>query len=251
MGKQSARPVLLVQMERRFPSVGTTIGATVQCGRTRPDQFGSTSNSCSSTTAGQVQYTGGVLEACNGISWIPIDSGMHFISTQTASNSASLQFTNLPSTYNTLFLNCTGMQPESNDDTPALQFGEGSTPTWKTASYSYGVLGLDANGGSAVNAHGTSASSINLTYSLADCGAVGGTTCGTNYSYSFNAYIYAVGSSTLTKHLVFEGVPTSDPNIQVGAGYYVGDTNPITAIRFIFAGGQNVGAGTCSLYGMN
>ena len=32
-------------------------------------QFGSTTNSCSSTTAGQVQYTGGVLEYCNGSAW--------------------------------------------------------------------------------------------------------------------------------------------------------------------------------------
>jgi hypothetical protein len=72
-------------------------------------RVGSTGASCSSTNAGAVQYTSGTLEACNGTSWIPIDSGMHFISTQTASSSTSLQFTNLPTSYNTLFLNCAGL----------------------------------------------------------------------------------------------------------------------------------------------
>jgi hypothetical protein len=49
-------------------------------------RVGSTAASCSSTNAGAVQYTGGVFEGCNGTSWIPMDSGMHYISTQTASS---------------------------------------------------------------------------------------------------------------------------------------------------------------------
>jgi hypothetical protein len=35
--------------------------------------------------------------------------GLTLISTQTASNSASLQFTSLPTSYNTLFLNCSNV----------------------------------------------------------------------------------------------------------------------------------------------
>src|SRR6478609_6085231 len=55
------------------------------------------------------------MQLCNGTNWIgwggaSISGGsMTLISTQTASASASLQFTNLPTSYNTLFLNCTGL----------------------------------------------------------------------------------------------------------------------------------------------
>ena len=49
------------------------------------------------------------LQFCNGTNWMSMSGGgpgtgpMTLISTQTASASASLQFTNLPTSYNTLF----------------------------------------------------------------------------------------------------------------------------------------------------
>jgi hypothetical protein len=61
------------------------------------------------------------------------DSALTLISTQTASSSASLQFTNLPTSYNTLFLNCAGLLMSSNTVVPKLQIGEGAGPTWETA----------------------------------------------------------------------------------------------------------------------
>ena len=62
---------------------------------------------CKAAITGAVRYNSTTprLEYCNGTSWIA-DGGMTLISTQTASASASLQFTNLPTSYNTLFINC-------------------------------------------------------------------------------------------------------------------------------------------------
>src|SRR4051794_38495236 len=51
---------------------------------------------------------------CNGSSWIAMGgigvTGPYiFVSTQTANNSATLDFTNLPTSYNTLFVNCSSI----------------------------------------------------------------------------------------------------------------------------------------------
>jgi hypothetical protein len=83
-----------------------------------------------------------IYQFCNGTNWKSMggigggsSGGLTLISTQTASASASLQFTNLPTTYNTLFLNCTGLLTSSNSATVRLNVGEGSGPTWETGAY--------------------------------------------------------------------------------------------------------------------
>lgn len=76
---------------------------------------------------------------CNGTNWVSMSSigtsgPFTLISTQTASSSASLQFTGLPSTYNTLFLNCTGLLSSSNSAILKIYVGEGATLTWETGA---------------------------------------------------------------------------------------------------------------------
>jgi hypothetical protein len=95
-------------------------------------QVGSTTASCSGSNAGAVQYTSGTLEACNGTSWTPIDSGMHFISTASASTTTSIQFTSLPAPYTTLFMNCEDLALSNTTSGKVLvQVGESSGPTWE------------------------------------------------------------------------------------------------------------------------
>jgi hypothetical protein len=210
-------------------------------------RVGSTAASCSSTNAGAVQYTSGTLEACNGTSWIPIDSGMHFISTQTASSSASLQFTNLPTTYNTLFLNCAGLQPSINPATILFQVGEGSGPTWETSpSYTSLAYVTNSGGGGGVVATTTAPDLTNST----------GGVFAAPYSTSSMLYLYNVGSSTLYKTSIWQLSRATDnfgavvDFFELGKGYWNNDTNPITGIEVIPNVG-NIASGTCSLYGMN
>lgn len=226
-------------------------GGSVGIGTTSPQaaldvngaaRVGSTGASCSSTNAGAVQYTSGTLEACNGTSWIPIDSGMHFISTQTASSSASLQFTNLPTSYNTLFLNCAGLVPSANGTNIYLYVGEGSTPTWETGAH-YSVAGEYWN---------TANTGSNLTTTTASDALYNGLApVKTTFPVGLLMYINNVGSSTIYKMMTTKW--TGGYNYlflgSVGA-YWNNDTNPITAIELSASSG-NLTSGTCSLYGMN
>jgi hypothetical protein len=169
---------------------------------------------------------------------------MHFISTQTASSSASLQFTGLGSTYNTLFLNCNGLVPATNSVSLELQYGEGATPTWETANYSFGGR-YATQGGSSGNEDGASGSSIGLD---------GGVSNSAGANISFKAWISNVGSSSLYKQTValigaYEVSSTFEDWV-AASGTYTGDTNAVTAIRILMSSG-NITSGTCSLYGLN
>jgi len=199
-------------------------------------QFGSTAASCNSTNAGAVQYTSGVLEACNGTSWIPIDGGMHFISTQTASSSASLQFsgTNWSSDYNTLFLNCTGIRMSATNNTFDIQIGEGAGPTWETGAH-YNVTGQTA----------TATGMMNGSFPQA---------AGTKTSIRVLGYLDTVSSSALYKTFSWMAC-SSDSASGCGANtwdssWWTNDTNPVTGLRIVAQAGT-IASGTCSLYGMN
>jgi hypothetical protein len=191
-----------------------------------------------------------VMQFCNGTTWMSMGSsgtgtGMTLISTQTASASASLQFTNLPTSYNTLWLNCSGMEPGTATVALQLQVGEGATPTWETASYNYGdTLSSSVSGGSNTNA--TAASAIQLDQGL------DGTS--TSYSASYEILINNVSNTTFYKSILYQSAAYVATNggyyNNNGAGVYTGDTNAITAVRVQYSSG-NISVGKCSLYGMN
>src|SRR5262249_13385579 len=76
---------------------------------------------------------------CNGSTWIAYggaagNGGLVQLSTQTASASASLQFTNLPTTYNTFFLNCFSLILSTNTHL-YYRVGEGAGPTWQSGAH--------------------------------------------------------------------------------------------------------------------
>jgi hypothetical protein len=211
--------------------------------------LGATSDSCDSNHAGMVQYTsGGVLEACNGTSWIPIDGGMHFISTQTASSSASLQFTNLPTSYNTLFLNCVGLLVSATNSYLELQVGEGAGPTWETGAH-YTVVGAyDDMSGSGSNSPAITGgvTETDLTGTCTGCSFT------TTQPELLRAYIDNIGSSSIVKNVqwsVFDEEGSRWYN-HWGMSFWNNDTNPVTAIQ-VTVGNGNITSGTCSLYGMN
>jgi hypothetical protein len=215
-------------------------------------QFGvaEPSSSCGSGNAGQVQWTGSILEACNGASWIPIDSGMHFIATQTASSSANLQFTNLPTSYNTLVLNCSGLIMSNSTTSPQIIIGEGAGPTWETGAHYTDVEVVEWNGGG-----------LNPTYTTTGTDIINMTGSGwsTTTPFSIKAYIDNVGSSTLYKNVTFQYIfNTSNESwgYNTGGGYWNNDKNAVTGLSVTTTGvtSGDTGtftSGTCSLYGMN
>jgi hypothetical protein len=199
---------------------------------------------CTSSNAGMVQYTGGLLEYCNGSSWLPLSSGPGpgvLISTQTASSTASLQFKTLPTSYNTLFLNCAGLLTST---TAGIYFlvGEGATPTWETGA-DYTVVGVYSDVGSSHAVSSTTATD------LTDTGT-GNTN--TSIPASVKMYIDNVGSSSVVKMAtVQESDAFSGGLVWISyESYWNNDTNPITGLEVVPSTG-NIASGTCSLYGMN
>jgi hypothetical protein len=187
---------------------------------------------------------------CNGTSWIPFGGGgpgsgpMSLISTQTASSSASLQFTNLPTSYNTLFLNCTAIVSSSAGGAALLlQVGEGAGPTWEAASYQYANEYFSANNGALGSNYSTSGSSIALASTSASTATA---------AISGRIWIDSVSSSSAYKYVngLFNEYYSSILYNNVDVAEYVGDTNPITGIKILFSTG-NITSGQCSLYGMN
>jgi hypothetical protein len=169
------------------------------------------------------------------------------ISTQTASASATLQWTGLGSSYNTLFLDCNGITAATNAANFEVQVGEGATPTWETAEY-YGSFWYNAYAAptSGVNAE-------NNTSSLVVATAVANTGVNTGYSLSLKLWISNLASTTLIKQMVFHTAydnSSSDTVSTSGGGAYYNDDGAVTALRVLFSSG-NITAGQCSLYGMN
>lgn len=184
---------------------------------------------------------------CNGSNWVAEGAaggsgGPMLISTQTASSSASLQFTNLPTSYNTLFLNCPGLVGSANPTNILVNLGEGAGPTWKTGGhYTVNLIG---------NWVGSSV------YGWSNTAATDLTSGGNNvntYPTTVRMYIDNVGSSTVYKiaHIFY-----SEDDNSNGIGYWFttsywnSDTNPVTGIEVVASGGT-ISSGTCSLYGMN
>jgi hypothetical protein len=215
--------------------------------------FTSASASCSGPTGNEADLMYNkdyhTMQFCNGTNWVSMGGGggsgpMSLISTQTASASASLQFTNLPTSYNTLFLNCSGLVPSAGgSNQPALQVGEGAGPTWKTSTYEYTGY---ASGSSIYSNpfYNASASSILLTASSIGTSSAGG---------SLKIYIDNTASSSIYKNVTAQGTSVDvngDLFTNIASGTFMGDTNPITALK-IFLGAGNITSGTCSLYGMN
>jgi hypothetical protein len=201
-------------------------------------QVGATSASCGTGNAGAVQYTGGLLEFCNGSSWEKISFGPGpgvLISTQTASSSASLQFTTTANTfsssYNTLFINCWGLLLSAANHTIYMYVGEGSGPTWKTAA-TY----TSPNGAGQTDLLGLGNFNLNTATDPLD----------------FDTYIYNVSSTTLHKVFLLNEYLYTAANQAYGSipAFWAGDTAALTGVELVPSAGT-IASGTCSLYGMN
>jgi hypothetical protein len=184
---------------------------------------------------------------CNGSSWIAFAGAgtagpMVLISTQTANNSASLQFTSLPTTYNSLFLNCAGLISSVDAVAMDVVVGEGAGPTWETGS-SYIVAALQNTAGGNQNDYQTSGAALDSSV------------CNSNtIPTSIKLFLLGqVGSSAIYKLASYQASCYYSPSTTyadfAGSGYWSADTNPITGLEIILSSG-NITSGTCSLYGI-
>ena len=203
---------------------------------------------CKAAITGAIRYnsTNPGLQYCDGTNW-QAAGGMALISTQTASNSASLQWTGLGS-YNNYYLNCSVITPASNAVNFEAQVGEGATPTWETATYNGSGYASDQTGATSIIGPTSGGSGLIVAGNVV-------ITATNNYSLSLQLWLTNVQSTTVAKHMQFlsEWNIATNPYFDTsgsGGGTYNGDGNAVTAFRVLFSSG-NISTGQCSLYGMN
>jgi len=205
--------------------------------------------SCNSTNAGMVKYSSSTFYGCNGSSWVPMDSGMHLISSQTVSGATTLAFSgsNWSSSYNTLILSCPNLTESSDGGGEYFLVGEGGGPTWETGAHYINNQLVYENGAAGSFTYTTGATAIPGTPGLV---ASGGIT-------SVILQIFDVGSSIVYKLVNYNYYSTKDyystPSGSLaaiqGQTYWNNDTNAITGIELVEGGGGGF-SGTCTLYGM-
>jgi hypothetical protein len=166
---------------------------------------------------------------------------------QTASTSASLTWTGLGTTYASYLLDCHGIVSSSTSTAILLQYGEGGTPTWETASYSWGLsfLLLSSTTPAGQNQSSTSTSTGIVVNSGSQPATAG-------WGVDFKIWISDIDSSSLNKFATGTVMSAAGSNgLYIGTlgGTYTGDTNALTGFRLIPVTGT-LTSGRCSLYGL-
>lgn len=192
-------------------------------------------------TAGQVLQTGG---AGADPSWVAAP-GLVLLSTQVASNSATIDFTTgLDDTYDAYEIVVSNAKPQNDDVQFQMLIGTGGGPTYPTSGYAWSVQGLSA--AAAANDGSASAAFMGLSFAAGSTAAVGNAS-GENYGATIKfsnpeatdfMEIYGSGAysrSDATRTLIL-----------VGGRYNT--AGAITAVRFKFSSG-NIASGRFTLYG--
>lgn len=166
------------------------------------------------------------------------------ISTQTASASASLAWTGLPTTYNQLMLTCQSLVPSTATGL-LLQVGTGAGPTYQTSGY-YAVNNecLSGNGACTVTPQ-TAATSYVLT-------GASGFTATTSFGNVLTAYIGNINltASYKTLHTEMTYFYQNNGTASSTSGGSWNGTAAVTALKLALSSGT-ITSGTCSLYGLS
>lgn len=188
--------------------------------------------STSAGTSGQILQSNGA----SAPSWVAApSSAMILISTQTASSSASLEWTGL-SGYNQYYLVYSNLVASASHSTIYLLLGTGATPTYSTSNWSIAAIR-----GSGATITGTSTASTAGNGWLAAYPASGA------YTGAGNAVISGMNSAVAGSICSFYAMD-SNP-IGIAKSHFVTGGLPITAIK-IGMGGSNMTSGSASLYGI-
>lgn len=197
-------------------------------------------------TGPEVQASsGGAISCPTGFS----ASGASCKWTLTANNSATnLAWTGLAN--DNYHLVCNALTPATDNNIISIQFGEGGTPTWKTASYDSSELFLSATSTFPTSSFSyfTNTAKAGFYTGQSIHNASGGMT---NLSADFQGLSQAVAHSTTYRLTLVNSAATEF--FYTGGGIYTGDTTAITAIRLITDNGSgatngNLSSGSCTLY---
>lgn len=172
------------------------------------------------------------------------------IATGTASASATLDFTGLDGTYDTLEFDLRNLVPATDAVDFRLRIGTGAGPTYQSGGtdYAFGLEGVKTDAGNDIYANAT-ADHIQLNPDAANFGIDADAPA---QGWSGKVYIGGAASATLRKMITFHGgyKPSADAAVAVyGAGTYVTAATAITAVRFLMSSG-NIASGTIRLWGL-
>jgi len=203
---------------------------------------GTTYANTAAGTSGQVLQSNGA----SAPSWITPSAGSFtLISTATASNSATLTFTGISSTYDLYFIELVEIVGASASSLRMRTSFDGGA-NYDTSGYMYQSFGYT----SAVTAWTTDfdGSSTFLPVWNNNCGAISTTA---SYSgLSANVYLMSPASSAYTKYFAtavwFTGAAANSYAQITGAQM---STSPVNAIQFLMASG-NIASGKIRLYGI-
>jgi hypothetical protein len=174
------------------------------------------------------------------------------LNTLTASNSATLDdTTSITSAYNTYSVQFTDVLPVLASFTNAgffMRFGTGAGPTFIATNYLSSIVGGYTGGGAFKQEDATTGIEIGST------GAIFfGVANTANAGLSGNIYLFGANSANWKKVTGtanwYNQVTPSSVVATIG-GMYVGDTNVITGLRFLFASG-NIASGSIKIFGVN
>lgn len=175
------------------------------------------------------------------LSTLEIPAGVTLLDSQTASTSATLDFTTgIDDTYDVYLFELVNITPASDGVELNLRISQDSGSTWKASANNY-EWRQDMTSGSS----STSATEIQIGENLGNAAAE--SYCGTVRLYN---------PSNTTKHKLFAGMSTHWNNagttlleLQACAGSYNADTAAINGVQFLMSSG-NIASGTIYLYGV-
>lgn len=192
-------------------------------------------------TAGQVLYTNGTgADPAWGAS-----PGLVLISSQSASNSATIDFTTgLDDTYDAYEIVISSAKPQNDDVQLQMRIGTGGGPTYQTNTYIWGITG-QATSSTASDGSGSD-SKIGLSFAAGSTAAVGNAS-GENFNASIK-FNNPEASDFMEVSIL--GAYSRSDNLRTsvfGGGSYKGAA-PVTGVRFLFSSG-NIASGRFTLYG--
>jgi hypothetical protein len=199
------------------------------------------------TSDGSIVSTG---TQANGIPQTQVANlGLVLIQTQTASSSATIDFTTgLDDTYDSYILVISSAKPATNDVEAWLRVGTGAGPTYQTTNYIWGLQAFVIGAATVSAGTGNSGTTTAIGLSETVAGQKVGSSSGNNFSgeIKFNNPEVADYCEILYDSVYSRATANQTDRITGGGRYNV--TGAITAIRFMFSSG-NITSGRFSLYG--
>jgi len=172
-----------------------------------------------------------------------IPSNLVLLSSQTASSSASISFTNeITSDFTSYYVILRDIVAATNNQAVLLTFSTDNGSTYLSSNYQYAIQYAES-GNTNTHAQSTGASSITLTPPLSST---------TSQAYSGNVNLYGFAQGTLPPMLYGFGANQDNATSYLFSSVVTAmntGTTAINAIKFAMASG-NITSGTITLYGM-